>query len=657
MKFGRDFSAGMIPEWRFYYMDYDGLKRMLKERTAEGKFFAERDEATFVTTLDDEMTKVFDFRDVKAGELTRHVQHCENAIKSGVGASTDKESLLQEIERITEEVSQLAAFSRVNHTAFLKILKKHDKHTEFMLRPMFMMRLTPRSSQTETLDGLIYRLSRLFDRLRRGPDAEGPGRGEGGPGRAPEAQAFVRKTTKYWVHPDNVMEVKCTILRHLPVLVFPNEQRKVDPAISSVYLDNERLELYRGRLQKDEGAEAVRLRWYGSGEPASVFIERKTHKEDWTGETSVKERFLLKEKHVAEYLSGQFKADEVVEKVRKHETAEMGGGELDKVRELAEGVQDTVLVKGLRPTLRTFYNRTAFQLPGDARVRVSLDTDLCMIQEDVAQAGEWKRSDIGVAHPFVEVSPEQIVRFPYAILEVKLQVEGGQEAPAWIGSLVDGPLVEAVPKFSKFIHGVATLFHDRIDVQPYWLPQMAADIRKPRMPRATSEGDDDDSEARVPSVMDDKGKQPKVASGVGHVSIEMPDEEDEKTPLLGSSSMGRSRSKGEKRIAVPVRVEPKVFFANERTFLSWIHFSIFLGGISTALVGLGNQNARISGFLFAGVSILFTGYALYLYKWRAARIRARDPGPYDDLIGPTLVATVFLIAMVANVLFTLAAPD
>ncbi|RIB03110.1 hypothetical protein C2G38_2226006 [Gigaspora rosea] len=27
------------------------------------------------------------------------------------------------------------------------------------------------------------------------------------------------------------------------------------------------------------------------------------------------------------------------------------------------------------PVLRTFYNRTAFQLPGDARVRISLDTE------------------------------------------------------------------------------------------------------------------------------------------------------------------------------------------------------------------------------------------------------------------------------------------
>lgn len=36
-----------------------------------------------------------------------------------------------------------------------------------------------------------------------------------------------------------------------------------DSAITSVYFDNEDLELYLGRLEKTEGAEAIRMRWYG----------------------------------------------------------------------------------------------------------------------------------------------------------------------------------------------------------------------------------------------------------------------------------------------------------------------------------------------------------------------------------------------------------
>lgn len=43
-----------------------------------------------------------------------------------------------------------------------------------------------------------------------------------------------------------------------------------DAAISSIYFDNEDLELYLGRLEKTEGAEAIRLRWYGNMEVKQV---------------------------------------------------------------------------------------------------------------------------------------------------------------------------------------------------------------------------------------------------------------------------------------------------------------------------------------------------------------------------------------------------
>lgn len=35
---------------------------------------------------------------------------------------------------------------------------------------------------------------------------------------------------------------------------------------------------------------------------------------------------------------------------------------------------------------------------------------------------------------------------------------------------------------------------------------------------------------------------------------------------------------------VPVKIEPKVFFANERTFLAWLHMSVTLATISIAIV-------------------------------------------------------------------------
>jgi len=43
-------------------------------------------------------------------------------------------------------------------------------------------------------------------------------------------------------------------------------------AITSIYFDNEDLDLYLGRLEKTEGAEAIRLRWYGDTDVKTASI-------------------------------------------------------------------------------------------------------------------------------------------------------------------------------------------------------------------------------------------------------------------------------------------------------------------------------------------------------------------------------------------------
>ena len=67
-------------------------------------------------------------------------------------------------------------------------------------------------------------------------------------------------------------------VQHLPVLVFnaSKEFEQKDSAITSIYYDNtEKWNLYEGRLKKSEGAEAIRLRWYGGMDTEQIFVERK----------------------------------------------------------------------------------------------------------------------------------------------------------------------------------------------------------------------------------------------------------------------------------------------------------------------------------------------------------------------------------------------
>ena len=75
--------------------------------------------------------------------------------------------------------------------------------------------------------------------------------------------------------------------------------------------------------------------------------------------------------------------------------------------------------KQLIPTMRSQYMRTAFQIPFDATVRISLDTNLTMVyerDEGVENRDRWYRD------PSVQIPGTEITRFPHAVLEVKLQV-------------------------------------------------------------------------------------------------------------------------------------------------------------------------------------------------------------------------------------------
>lgn len=51
---------------------------------------------------------------------------------------------------------------------------------------------------------------------------------------------------------------------------------------------------------------------YGNSPPEIVFMERKTHKESWKGEESVKERFVLRDDKVVPFIDGEYTLDQAL---------------------------------------------------------------------------------------------------------------------------------------------------------------------------------------------------------------------------------------------------------------------------------------------------------------------------------------------------------
>ena len=106
---------------------------------------------------------------------------------------------------------------------------------------------------------------------------------------------------------------------------------------------------------------------------------------------------------------------------------------------------------------------------------------------------------------------------------------------------------------------------------------------------------------------------------------------------------------------VPVKIEPKVYFANERTFLDWMHMSVTLASISVAITAFAEQNelSQIYGLLLMPTSIAFCSYSLWKYIQRSQMIRRKDPGPYDDQQGPIALALMLGLSIIVNFLVKL----
>jgi len=716
MKFGETLRSSLIKEYAYYYIQYDDLKHFLKrglDRT-NNKWSGKLEE-DFVNKLEQELNKIYGFTTLKAQEINRRIADVDKLVNRTVENSRDAtteemeyleqdyEDLEDELRDIISDVYDLNTFTQLNYTGFQKILKKHDKLTNYTLKPIYQTRLDAKPFYKTDTDKLIVRLSKLYELVRtRGNPTTGDSAAGG------KTQNFVRQTTKYWVHSDNITELKLIILQHLPVLVFnPNKDwEEDDSAITSIYFDDENMDLYYGRLLKTEGAEAIRIRWYGNMEVDNMFIERKTHREDWTGEKSVKARFPMKESKVNDFLKGKFTAKQAFEKMRKE--GRKSKSEIDSLERLAEEVQYRVLKDRLRPVMRTFYHRTAFQLPGDARVRISLDTDLTMVREDNFDGvdrtkGNWRRMDIGIDYPFQNLPPHDVERFPYAVLEVKLQTQLGQEPPQWVRDMVASHLVEAVPKFSKFIHGCSTLLPAKVDLIPFWLPQMGVDIRKPKRDQtygithrhegtvsdstSTSLTGTDTLTARTNHLDEEEAMNSNGSDqNYGAVRITEEDNRIEELPeevqsntfvdkikkdlaavykyffIYGNEEFPNAVAPGTvfetrvhappgKKIAVPVRVEPKVYFATERTYLSWLSISLIFAATGQALMNYGDLVSFITSTCFYILAVLTVLYSTGMYIWRVINVRRKRAARYDDKFGPDALCGAMVIAVLVNFLF------
>jgi len=641
-------------------------------------------ESTFFKMLEDEMSKVDGVTLSKVKVLTVRVNEIESNAGERVKDAALRDKLRAEAQQIGDEFLSLEKYANVNYLAIHKILKKHDKMLPVPCRRFYIMRIAEQGWVKHDYSKIFVRLSTIHSILR-GDTMNNKDSGAAG-------QEFVRSTKKYWVRTEDISRVKHSILQHLPIFQHDLESLAGDSQLTnSVYFDNSQLELYHGRLDKTPGAIAVRFRWYATEEPDLVFVERKTHRDSWTGEVSVKERFTLKAKEILPFLEGKYTVED---KMKEMKAKNKPQADLDNVRKLFTEIYQQIDSKQLRPCMRTRYNRTAYQIPFDATVRISLDSNLTMLTENpkvgpsCATSGRWYRD------PNQPLPPTEITRFPHAILEVKLSVKENEVAPLWVTDLIESGMLIEVHKFSKFIHGCATLLSESVRAVPYWVddPSIRPSIlRSQGRPAETKRK----GEGRLPFISENKpasdeendddgqldfGDAPAIklmprrpslggASSPGYGAVQHGggrrdnDVGDDGargggvgappglfTRMLATVGLGRSaeqqRAPGYKPRKVPMKVEPKTYFANERTMLSWLHMAVTLGTIGAAMLAVDTAGTRLAGMLLLPVAVLFALYAVMTFHWRSRGIAHKDSAtPMHDMVGPTVLAIVLMLAL------------
>jgi SPX domain protein involved in polyphosphate accumulation/uncharacterized membrane protein YidH (DUF202 family) len=646
-------------------------------------------EEDFLKLLESDMQKVEVFTLSQVTDLRHKILGTEALLKQtdGKGDPTWDPIVLEEnADEIAEDFLRLEKYVNINFMGFHKILKKHDKRLpNLACKEFYVNRLHAQAWVRGDYSDVVVRLSNIYAALRNDNQAEE---------NQDASQSFLRSTTKYWVKTEDVSRVKYAILRHLPVFLQKTSTGESDSQFTnSVYLDNDQLELYHGRLDKTPGAIALRLRWYGPGDPKLVFFERKTHNETWTGDVSVKERFTVDESEVQQVLTNTYPIAEKKQAMLESGTSQK---EADEWETLVREITQVIVSKQLVPTMRTQCMRTAFQIPFDATVRVSLDTNLCMISErgyELEDMKVWHRDSSWV------LEPNEIHRFPHAVLEIKLELGGGSlTPPKWVTDLQNSGFLYECHKYSKFVHGCAVLLPEDVRAVPYWiddvsLRQSIVDSQAQRILADATVGVGPGANQVYNHLLPfGTTVNDRSLTAVGRTNADRNASKGlvgDKAPLLGAITTGANfyadedgddYGEDEEDIScwpfpfcsrqnyvldgplAPTsiqKIEPKVFFANERTFLHWLHHGVILSTIASGILSFSDETGAGWGQWYAlallPISLSFCVYAVHIFLWRADRIKTRIPGRWDDPWGPLMLGSTVAIVLFCNFIVKLVA--
>jgi uncharacterized membrane protein YidH (DUF202 family) len=102
-------------------------------------------------------------------------------------------------------------------------------------------------------------------------------------------------------------------------------------------------------------------------------------------------------------------------------------------------------------------------------------------------------------------------------------------------------------------------------------------------------------------------------------------------------------------IVVPVRTEPRSFFANERTLLLWLELASALAVVGSALTASGQSfPTQTAGLCLSIPAAAFVVYAVRMYFLRQHSLVNKRPMHFEDKWGTFIICMLVTLLVIAN---------
>jgi SPX domain protein involved in polyphosphate accumulation/uncharacterized membrane protein YidH (DUF202 family) len=506
--------------------------------------------------------------------------------------------------------------------------------------------------------------------------------------------SFERKTIKFWVHESKLYEVMLVLSTLSPLLVYGRSGRLSEDLtqfqstsgqqigvwetwsslISSVYFDSPQLKCYHSRLAREQGSRLLRARWYGKRPEGSelIHLELKTHNEKWVNEKSIKQRVSIQAQRMTSFLARDAWTIEDTTKIVSEASPSYTAQKTEDAAKCLLLMHEMVVQLQLRPCLRTVYKRVAFQSSKSNSLRFTVDKKVTVINERRYVSDDessWCFPDN------FAISSADLDCFPFAVMEVKL-AEG--DMPSVIEALEQDKSIIRAEKFSKFLTGAATFNLAKLKKLPYWAdhPNFARLFQSRCLDNSssshesltsytsisTSSSKENAIPLRSPNVGINKkcnvfNSSANLISRSGINQSPRPDDNKARQSRMKLKSMIFRKNRPPKSHLVAsnarVRVEPKSFFANERTLIQWITGALLLLTVAALLIDIDNSAVTHKiGFTIVLCSAFILCYGVFVYYRRIYLMTTGSAYGYVDYVGPILLASCVL-ASVAIVLYFL----